>query len=98
MDNNILLKQKQTCILIALRDTSQNWNISNIAKITDTTYVHTCNFISKCEELGITSSEKHGKLKLIRLTEKGQKLAELVANISSIVNIQEQHKTAEQQK
>jgi predicted transcriptional regulator len=94
---NIVLKQKQTSILLALRDTSQNWYISSIAKATNTTYVHTCNFLAICERLGITSSEKHGKLKLIKLTEKGIRLADMVININTLI-MQEQQKQPEQPK
>lgn len=93
---NIILKQKQVGILLALRDTSQNWYISSLAKATNTTYVHTCNFLAVCERLGITLSEKHGKLKLIKLTEKGLHLADMVISINAII-VQEQQKQPEQQ-
>lgn len=98
MNNNIILKQKQIKILIALKDTSQNWYMSTLAKASSTTYVHTCNFLATCETLGITSSEKHGKLKLIKLTERGSKIVELIIGINSLVNSQEQQKVTEQQK
>ncbi|HIH49865.1 MAG: hypothetical protein ABSE71_00605 [Candidatus Micrarchaeaceae archaeon] len=94
---NIILKQKQVGILLALRDTSQSWYISSLAKATNTTYVHTCNFLAVCERLGITSSEKHGKLKLIKLTEKGLRLADMVININTIIT-PEQQKQPEQPK
>lgn len=90
MNNNIILKQKQAKILIALKDTTQNWYISTIAKASNTTYVHACNFLAECESLGITTSEKHGKIKLIRLTEKGLRLAELISSINTMVSVQEQ--------
>ena len=98
MNNNIILKQKQARIILVLRDASQNWYISTIAKATSTTYVHTCNFLATCEALGITTSEKHGKIKLITLTEKGYRLAELISNINSIITIQEQQKQPDVQK
>lgn len=96
--DNIVLKQKQTKILVALKDTSQNWYISTLAKATGTTYVHTCNFLAACEALGITVSDKHGKLKLIKLTDKGQRLAEMIVAINSLVNLPEQQKPQEPQK
>lgn len=83
---NIILKQKQAKILIALRDNTQDWYISTLAKATGTTYVHACNFLSTCENLGIVSSEKHGKLKIIMLTDKGVKLADMLNSINSLVN------------
>lgn len=98
MNNNIILKQKQVKILIALRDTSQNWYISTLAKASGTTYVHACNFLAICEKIGITSSEKHGKLKLITLTERGSRVVELIMGINSLVNSQEQQKASEPQK
>lgn len=96
--NNILLKQKQAKILIALKDTTQNWYISTLAKASGTTYVHTCNFLATCEILGITANEKHGKVKLIKLTDKGLKLADLLFTINSLVNVPEPQKPPEPQK
>ncbi|MGD0510234.1 MAG: hypothetical protein ABSA33_00170 [Candidatus Micrarchaeaceae archaeon] len=89
MDNNIILKQKQTKILLALKDTSQSWYISSLAKASGTTYVHACNFLVACEALGIVSSEKHGKMKMIMLTERGLKIAEMITSINSLINLQE---------
>lgn len=89
---NILFKNKQIHILLALRDGTQSWYISSLAKATGTTYVHACNLINECERLGITESEKHGKIKKIRLTEKGARIAEMVASISSLMNTPEQKK------
>lgn len=85
MNNNILLKQKQSRILVALRDTSQVWYISSLAKTSNTTYVHACNFLATCEALGIVTSEKHGKLKLIKLTEKGFRMADLIVSMNNIL-------------
>ena len=83
---NILLRNKQAGILIALKDTSQSWYISSLAKAADTTYVHACNFLSECEKLGLTSSEKHGKMKTIKLTDKGRKVAEQIAGIYDAIS------------
>jgi predicted transcriptional regulator len=96
--DNILLKQKHAKIIVALRDATQNWYISTLAKASGTTYVHTCNFLTECENLGITSSEKHGKIKIIKLTEKGAKLADMLISISSLVNVPQQQKPAAEPK
>lgn len=86
MKGSILFKSKQVAILLALRDSSQSWYISSLAKATQTTYVHACNFIIECERLGVTKSEKHGKIKLIKLTDRGLKLAEMLAGAKTIIN------------
>jgi predicted transcriptional regulator len=95
---NIILRQKQSRILLALRDPSQNWYISSLAKACDTTYVHACNFLAVCESMGITESEKHGKLKVIKLTDKGLRLADLIASINSILAAHGQQQKQEPQK
>ena len=94
--NGLILKQKQARILLALRDASQNWYISTVAKAANTTYVHACNFLGTCEALGITTSEKHGKTKIIKLTEKGSKLAEMITSINSLVSAPEPQKQEQQ--
>jgi hypothetical protein len=48
--------------------------------------------------LAIIGSEKHGKIKMITLTEKGAKLADMLANAYSIVNGAEKEKEVQQQK
>ena|SRR5271154_5405475 len=96
--DNLILKQKQTKILLVLKDSTQDWYISTLAKATGTTYVHTCNFLSECERLGIVQSEKHGKLKIVVLTEKGTRLADLISAINPLINPQEQQKQQEPQK
>jgi predicted transcriptional regulator len=98
MPGNIILKQKQARIIAALRDTSQNWYISALAKASGTTYVHACNFLTICEQLGITTSEKHGKIKVVKLTEKGLRLADSINNINLLITPVEQAKPAEPQK
>lgn len=86
INGNILFKNKQLKILLALRDGSQSWYISTLAKAADTTYVHACNFISACETMGIVESERHGKIKQVRLTPKGAKVADMLAGAVSVLN------------
>ncbi|MDE1866057.1 MAG: hypothetical protein KGH94_05485 [Candidatus Micrarchaeota archaeon] len=85
MEANIILKGKQSGILLALRDNGQSWYVSSLAKAAGTTYVHACNFINTCEELGIVNCEKHGKLKVVKLTEKGAKMVEMISGISALI-------------
>lgn len=84
--NRLLLMEKQATIILTLKNTSQEWNISSLAKAAGTTYVHACNFLILCESKGIVSSERHGRIKAIRLTDKGARLADMVDGIHTIVN------------
>ena len=91
----IILKDKQARIIMSLKVPDHEWYLSSLAKATDTTYVHACRFIAMCEGLGITTSEHHGKIKVIRLTDKGVQIAELIASIYAMMGLPQ--KAAEQQ-
>ncbi len=81
----IILKDKQARILLSLK-ADQEWYISSLAKATGTTYVHACRFLTACEAIGITRSERHGKIKAIKLTERGAKVAEFIEGIYGIMS------------
>ncbi len=86
MKGSIILKDKQALIILALKNNQQPWHITTLSQASGATYVHTHNFIKICVASGITSIEKHGKLKEIKLTEKGMLMAEMIANIYAIIN------------
>ncbi|MGC8651713.1 MAG: hypothetical protein ACP5UH_00465 [Candidatus Micrarchaeia archaeon] len=85
-ESEMLFKRKQLLIILALKDSAQGWYISTLAKAAGATYVHTCNFLKECEKLGITTSEKHGKIKKVKLTEKGMKLADMLNSAYATLN------------
>lgn len=94
MANGLFLKDKQAKILITLRNVQQPWYISTLAKASDSTYVHASKFLSSCEKMGLVKNEKHGKIKEIKLTERGMQLAETLASVYSILN--QAHNDAQQ--
>lgn len=73
--------------------------ISELARQSNSSYVHTTNLIKKMEEAGFVKSEKKGREKVIRLTDEGLKaasaLSEAISRIStpSVQNNQAQQKT-----
>lgn len=86
----ILFKDKQLRIMLALRDSSKDWNVSSLAKVTGTTYAHSCNFISACEKAGLITGERHGKIKSVRLSDKGRKVAESLYEAYGMITQQDQ--------
>src|SRR5208282_4345097 len=85
MANNkgtILFKDKQIRIILALSDHTKEWHLTTLAQAASATYVHTSKFVTRCESLGIISVQRHGKIKSLFLTEKGNEIAK---NISSII-------------
>ena len=83
---NLLFKDKQLRLLLALSNTSREWHISDLAKAADVTYVHTSRFISRCEESGIVATERHGRAKRVFLTEKGTDVASTLQGVVNKIN------------
>ena len=86
MEESSILRSKQAGILLCLNDQSKDWSISELAKSTGTTYVHVCNFIRDCESKGIVESQKHGKDKMIKLTDKGRLLTSHISGIYALLD------------
>ena len=68
----LLLKEKQVRVLSALMDRSREWHLTDLARETAVTYVHISKFVKKCEESGLIESERHGRVKRLVLTDKGE--------------------------
>jgi DNA-binding MarR family transcriptional regulator len=85
----LFFKEKQIKAFLALASSQQEWNISNLAKLTGITYVHLSRFINECEKAGLIESDKHGRIKGIRLTQKGAEVASHISSIENMINVQE---------
>ncbi len=81
----LLFKEKQAKILMLLSTEGKEWHLNELAKQAGATYVHTSRFISECEKAGIVESERHGKSKSLKLTEKGKRIAKNVNEVVGIV-------------
>jgi len=74
---SLIVRPKPCAVLITLRDAETTWHLSKIAKASDTTYVYVTKLIYKMEEEGIVIVESKGKKRIVRLTEKGKRIADL---------------------
>ena len=85
----LLFKDKQIRILLAILKQEKQPYISDLAKITGVTYIHTSRFLSSCEKLGLISYERHGKIKTIFLTPKGKEITLQIQSIIEKLKIEE---------
>ena len=85
----LLFKEKQIKVLLALADKSQEWYLSRLAGAAGATYVHTSKFITRCEVLGMINVVKHGKVKTISLTEKGNAIVKGISGIMEQIALKE---------
>ena len=77
-----LLHEKPAMMLVLLRRKEKNYATS-LAKSTDCTYSHTMKILDVFEKNGLIKSEKKGRVRYIYLTEKGEKVAELLDELIS---------------
>jgi DNA-binding MarR family transcriptional regulator len=78
---DIFFRRKPALMLVALKKLSKARYGSILAKEVDCTYSHAVKILQTLEKLGLVTFEKKGRIKLIKLTKKGQDIAE---NIDSI--------------
>ena len=65
-------------MLVALKKISRARYGSILAKEVDCTYSHAVKILQNLEKLGLVMFEKSGRIKLIKLTKKGQEIAESI--------------------
>lgn len=74
----LLIKEKQVAAFVLLKDTNSSWHLSKIARYSGSTYVYITKLMSILEKKGFVTLETKGKKRLVKLTEKGLKLANLL--------------------
>lgn len=92
----LFFKDKHVRLIANLAVQGREWHISDLAKESGVTYVHTSKFIAKCEQAGIVGSERHGRVKRLALTKKGEEVARGIAGIMEKTRVEEQPKPAQQ--
>ena len=86
MDGKILslfFKEKPVKMLLLLYQSKNALYASTVAKKTGFTYTHVNEMLALMEKERILDFERHGRLKILVLTEKGKKLAEGLQEIIS---------------
>ena len=81
----VFFRKKPALMLIALKKSSKMRYGSVLAKEVDCTYSHAVKILQVLEKLGLVVFEKKGRIKLIKLTKKGQEIADHMDNIKSLL-------------
>ncbi|MEM4230285.1 MAG: winged helix DNA-binding protein [Candidatus Pacearchaeota archaeon] len=82
----IFFRRKPALMLVALKRLSKTRYGSMLAKEIDCTYSHAVKILQNLEKLKLVMFEKKGRIKLIRLTEKGQKIADHISDIQGLLD------------
>ena len=72
-------------ILVALRKGGKNRYGSVLAKEVDCTYSHAVKILQEMEKAKLVDFEKNGRIKTIKLTQQGDKIADYIEKIKTLL-------------
>jgi len=82
----VFFRKKPALMLVTLSKSSRARYGSMLAKEVDCTYSHAVKILQGLEKLNLVTFEKKGRIKLIKLTKKGQEIADNIDNIRSLLS------------
>ncbi len=82
---DIFFRRKPALLLVALKRLARARYGSVLAKEVDCTYSHAVKILQSLERLGLVMFEKKGRIKLIKLTKRGQEISDNIENIKRLV-------------
>jgi len=81
----VFFRRKPAMILVTLRKSLRSRYGSVLAKEVDCTYSHAVKILQEMERAKLVDFVKQGRIKMIKLTDKGNKVAENIEKIRSIL-------------
>ena len=81
----VFFRRKPAMILVALRKSTKNRYGSILAKEVDCTYSHAVKILQEMERAKLVEFLKQGRIKIIRLTDNGNKVAENIERIRNLL-------------
>lgn len=82
---DIFFRRKPALILVSLRRMTRARYASILAKEANCTYSHAVKILQSLGNLGLINFEKKGRVKLVKLTKKGQEIADNIENIRKLI-------------
>ncbi len=82
---DLFFRRKPAMMLVCLKKNSRMRYGSVLAKEVDCTYSHAVKILQTLEELKLVEFEKKGRIKIIKLTKKGQEVADAIENIQRLI-------------
>ena len=81
----VFFRRKPAMILVALRKSNKNRYGSILAKEVDCTYSHAVKILQEMERAKLVEFMKQGRIKIIKLTDNGNKIAENIERIKNLL-------------
>ncbi len=83
---DLFFRRKPALMLIALKRMKKSKYGSVLAKEVDCTYSHAVKILQTLEKMGLISFEKQGRIKIIKLTKKGQEVSDHIQAVKRLVD------------
>ena len=77
---NVFFREKPAMMLVTLKHAKETY-ASSLAKKIDCTYSHVVKILQEMEKANLVNFNKQGRLKMLTLTKKGEKVADLIDQI-----------------
>ncbi len=81
----VFFRRKPAMILVALRKGGKNRYGSILAKEVDCTYSHAVKILQEMEKAKLVDFEKSGRIKTIKLTPNGDRIADHIEKIKNLL-------------
>jgi predicted transcriptional regulator len=78
---NVFFREKPAMMLVNLKNSKNEIYASSLAKMIDCTYSHVVKILQEMEKAGLIVFDKQGRLKLLKLTKKGEIVADYIDRI-----------------
>jgi predicted transcriptional regulator len=87
MEDNfdVFFRRKPALMLVSLKKNTRMRYGSILAKEVDCTYSHAVKILQTLEHLSLVEFDKRGRIKLIKLTEKGRQVADSIEAIQALI-------------
>ena len=80
---DVFIREKPAMMLVHLLNSNAEVYASTLAKAVDCTYSHVVKILQEMEDAGLVSFEKTGRLKILKLTKKGEEIAKHIDAINN---------------
>ena len=82
---DVFFREKPAMMLVELKNADANVYASVLAKQIDCTYSHVVKILQEMEKSGLVDFEKQGRIKVIKLTDTGNKIADHIGRIKDLL-------------
>jgi len=82
---NVFFRRKPALMLLGLLNAKTDIYASSLAKEINCTYSHVVKILQQMQKAGLVEFIKQGRIKILKLTKKGERVAEHINQINNIL-------------